>query len=87
MEAMGNRRRERILFETDRHTVVGDVTLPSEGYQARFSDTINREDVGFLPLTDVEITPLEGGTPERHDFLVLAKAHIRFAHPVGERAE
>ena len=87
MEALGNRRRERVLFETDRHTVVGDVTLPSEGYQARLSDAINRADVGFLPLVDVEIMPLEGGTAERHPFIVLAKAHIRLAYPLGERSE
>jgi len=82
MDAMdGNRRRERILFETDRHLIAGDVTLPSEGYQARFSDAINRPDVAFIPLIDAEITPLAGGPAKRHDFLVLAKAHIRLAHP------
>jgi hypothetical protein len=87
MESLGNRRRERVLFETDRHTVVGDVTLPSEGYQARLSDTINREDVAFLPLIDVEIVPLAGGTTEKRDFIVLSKAHIRLAYPLGERSE
>jgi len=85
MELSGNRRRERIVFETDRHTIVGDVTLPQEGYQARFSDTINREDVGFLPLVDVELTPLEGGPTEKRSFVVLAKAHIRLAYPASQR--
>lgn len=84
MELSGNRRRERVFFETDRHTVVGDVTLPSEGYQARLSDAINRADVGFLPLVDVEIAPLEGGAAEKRPFVVLAKAHIRLAYPLGE---
>ena len=87
MESLGNRRRERVLFETDRHTVVGNVTLPSEGYQARLSDAINRADVGFLSLVDVEITPLEGGPAEKRPFIVLAKAHIRLAYPLGERSE
>lgn len=87
MDAMdSNRRRERILFETDRHLIVGDVTLPSDGYQARFSDAINRTDVAFVPLIDVEITPLAGGPAERRDFLVLAKAHIRLAYPADQRA-
>jgi hypothetical protein len=76
------RRRQRIRFETDRHIVVGDMTLPAEGYQARFSDAINRSDVGFIPLLDVEVTPLGGGQAVRHDFMVLAKAHVRLAHPV-----
>lgn len=78
----GNRRRERVLFETDRHLIVGDVTLPPEGYQSRFSDAVNRADVAFLPLLNVEITPLSGGTAVRHEFIVLAKAHIRLARPV-----
>jgi hypothetical protein len=78
------RRRERILFETDRHTVVGDMSLPAEGYQSRFSDAINRADVAFIPLVDVEITPLEGGAVEKRDFIVLAKAQIRLAYPAGE---
>ena len=55
------RRRERVVFETDRHMVVGDVTLPPEGYQSRFSDAVNRADVAFIPLLDVEISPLGVG--------------------------
>src|SRR5262245_54003184 len=55
------RRRERVVFETDRHLVVGDVTLPPEGYQSRFSDAVNRPEVAFIPLLNVEITPLAGG--------------------------
>lgn len=77
------RRRERVVFETDRHLVVGDVTLPPEGYQSRFSDAVNRADVAFIPLLDVEITPLAGGETKRHDFIVLAKEHIRLAYPIG----
>lgn len=87
MPLTGNRRRERVFFETDRHTVVGDVTLPAEGYQARLSDAINRGEVAFLPLTDVELTPLAGGETERRDFVVLAKSHIRLAYPVGEGSQ
>lgn len=82
----GNRRRARILFETDRHLIAGNVTLPSEGYQARFSDAINRPDVAFIPLIDVEISPLGGGEGVRRDFLVLAKAHIRLAYPVDSQS-
>ena len=78
------RRTERILFETDRHLVVGDITLPHEGYQSRFSDAVNRADVGFIPLLNVEISPLGGGEVTQRDFLVLAKAHIRLAHPVEQ---
>jgi uncharacterized protein DUF6812 len=78
------RRRERIVFETDRHLIVGDVTLPPEGYQSRFSDAVNRADVAFIPLLDVEISPLGGGEATRRDFVVLAKEHVRLAYPLDQ---
>lgn len=79
------RRRERVVFETDRHLIVGDVTLPPEGYQSRFSDAVNRADVAFIPLLDVEISPLGGGDEaKRRDFVVLAKDHVRLAYPLDE---
>lgn len=79
----GDRHLERIRFETDRHVVVGELSVPAEGYQVRFSDVLNRTDVAFISLVDVEITPLAGGEAERRDFIVLAKTHIRLAHPVA----
>lgn len=82
-QAGGPRRRERVRFETDRHVVVGDVTLPPEGYQSRFSDAVNRGDIAFIPLTEVEIEPLGGGPSERREFILLAKAHVRIAYPAG----
>ncbi len=63
MEGMGDhieRRVERVQFETDRHLIVGNVTLPPEGYQSRFSDSLNRPDIEFIPVVDVEIMPIEG---------------------------
>ena len=73
---------ERAVFETERQRVVGDVTLPPEGYQSRFSDLLNREDLAFIPLVNVEISPLAGGEVERHSFLAIGKAHIRVAYPL-----
>jgi hypothetical protein len=83
-QAGSPRRRERVVFETDRHTVIGDITLPPEGYQSRLSDAVNRDDVAFVPLLDVEISPLGGGATERRDFIVLAKEHIRLAYPFAD---
>ncbi len=85
-QAEGERRRERVVFETDRHMVVGDLTLPLHGYQSRFSDAINRGDIAFVPIVDVEITPVGGGEVERRDFVVLSKRHIRLAYPLDELA-
>ena len=78
------RRVERVQFETDRNLIVGNVTLPPEGYQSRFSDSLNRPDVSFIPVVNVEITPLEGGETIHHDFIVLGKEHIRIAFPLEE---
>jgi hypothetical protein len=70
---------ERAVLETDRHLIVGDVTLPPEGYQSRFSDALNRGDLDFVPLTNVEITSLETGKVTERPFIVVGKAHIRVA--------
>jgi hypothetical protein len=75
------RRTERAVFETDRHLVVGDVTLPPAGYQSRFSDSLNRADHEFVPLTNVEITSLADGTAIERPFVVLSKRHIRLSYP------
>ncbi|MFI5027638.1 MAG: hypothetical protein ACHQCF_01485 [Solirubrobacterales bacterium] len=78
------RRVERVQFETDRHIIIGNVTLPPEGYQSRFSDSLNRPDIAFIPVVDVEIMPLEGGQPVRRDFIVVHKEHVRIAFPIEE---
>ena len=80
-DASRDKRVERVLCETDRHVIVGDVSLPPDGYQSRFSDAINRPEIAFLPISDAEIRPLDGGPVQRHDFVVIGKAHIRMAHP------
>ena len=77
-----DRRVERVTFETDRYVVIGEVSLPPEGYKSRFSDAMNREDLPFVPLTDVEITERETGRVTQRPFIALGKAHIRIAYPV-----
>jgi hypothetical protein len=80
------RRVERVQFETDRYRIVGSVTLPPEGYQSRFSDSLNRGDVDFIPVVDVEIAPIGGGDVVRRDFIVLGKKHVLIAFPIEEVA-
>lgn len=83
-DAPQRRRVERAVFETDRQRVVGDLTLPHAGYQSRFSDSLNRGDFEFVPLTNVELTSLDDGTVNRVPFLVLSKRHVRLAYPADE---
>jgi len=80
------RRVQRVRFETDRHIIVGSVTLPTEGYQARLSDSLNRPEIDFIPVVDAEVTPLQEGAfePVRHDFLMIHKEHVRIAFPVED---
>jgi hypothetical protein len=76
------RRIERVQFETDRQRIVGDVTLPPEGYQSRFSDSLNRVEIDFIPLVNVEVSSLMGGDVERYPFMVISKLHVRIAFPI-----
>lgn len=78
------RRVERVQFETDRQRIVGDVTLPPEGYQSRFSDSLNRVDIVFIPLVNAEVSSLMGGDVEKRPFMVVSKSHVRIAFPIGE---
>ncbi|HSS34225.1 MAG TPA: hypothetical protein VLL27_13185 [Solirubrobacterales bacterium] len=80
------RRVERAAFETDHHLIVADVTLPPAGYQSRFSDTLNRDDLEFVPLTNAEVTNLADGKVSERPFIVLNKRHIRLAYPVAAPA-
>lgn len=76
------RRIERVQFETDRQRIVGDVTLPPGGYQSRFSDSLNRVDVTFIPIVNAEVSSLMGGDVEKFPFMVVCKSHVRIAFPV-----
>lgn len=76
------RRVERVQFETDRHRIVGDVTLPPKSYQSRFSDALNRVDIMFIPLVNVEVSSIMGGDVERRPFMVVSKSHVRIAFPI-----
>jgi hypothetical protein len=75
------RRVERAVFETDRQVVEGDLTLPPAGYQSRFSDSLNRGEFEFVPLTNAKVTSLDDGRVSELPFVVLSKRHIRVAYP------
>jgi len=81
-EGRDRRRVERAVFETDRQLIEGDLTLPPAGYQSRFSDSLNRGEFEFVPLTNVQVTALADGKVSSVPFLVLSKRQIRIAYPV-----
>ena len=73
------RRTERVRVETERLRIEGDLILAADGYRSRVSDVLNAPERDFITLTDVTITPLEGGPVELHPILTLARRHIVFA--------
>ena len=60
------------------------MTLPPEGYQSRFSDSLNRPDVTFIPVVNAEVSSIMGGDVERYPFIVICKDHVRMAFPVAQ---
>jgi hypothetical protein len=79
-------RRERIRIETERHRIEGMLTLARDGYRSRVSDVLNASERDFITLTDVTVTPLDGGPPELHHYLTIARRHIVFAVAASEDA-
>ena len=80
-------RKERVVLETSRHRVVGDLNLPSEGYLSRLSDFLNRNELRFIALTDATVIEvLESGatTTSDHPFIAVGSDHVRFAYPDSE---
>ena len=75
---------ERVVLETDRHRIVGDLHMPREGYRSRLSEYLNRGDLDFIPMVNVELTPLNGGSPETLSFVAVARTHVQLAFPYHE---
>jgi hypothetical protein len=71
---------ERVVVETERYSIVGDVTLPAEGFHGRLSDLLNREGVRFLSLVNATVTGRHGEPPQQHPFIAVALDHIQVAY-------
>jgi hypothetical protein len=74
---------QRVVLETARHRIVGDLTLPTEGFRTRLSDVLNRQDTGFIPLVNAELSPVNGGNAESRPFVAVARNHIQVAHELN----
>jgi hypothetical protein len=77
-------RRERVRVETARHEIEGTLQLPHEGFRSRLTDFLNTQGDDFLPLTDAEVTYLDGTRgPEKHDYLALATRQVILVVELG----
>jgi Family of unknown function (DUF6812) len=75
-------RDEQIIVETDRYRITGVLRLPRDGYRSRLTDYLNASERSFLPLTDVELVPLDDDEhSERRPFMALSLRHIVLAMP------
>ena len=70
-------RLEKVVVETDRYRIEGNLTLPREGYRSRLSDYVNQRDRDFFAFQDVTVTPLSGeGEARSVPFLMVARRHV-----------
>jgi hypothetical protein len=77
---------ERVVLETDHHRIVGDLTLPREGYRSRLSDFLNRGDLDFIPLANAEISSTNGEDPKTRSFIAVARTHVQLAYPSDDQS-
>jgi uncharacterized protein DUF6812 len=78
-------RDERIVVETERYRITGMLRLPKDGYRSRLTDYLNAAERTFLPLTQVEIVPLENDSPVEHrPFMALSLRHVVLAMPAEQ---
>ena len=81
------RKRERVVVETGRHRIEGEVLLPPEGYKSRLSDHLNEPERDFLIVLDALLTPFD--SPEgayRCGVVMLHRRRIDLVLPANEIA-
>jgi hypothetical protein len=77
-------RLERIVVETERYSIVGDVTLPAEGFHGRLTDLLNREGLRFLSMVDATVTGRNGEPSQQRPFVAVARDHVQVAYEADE---
>ena len=79
------RKRERVIVESARYRIAGEVTLPPEGYKSRLSDHINEAQREFLIVLDAIMTPFDD--PEnrfRSQVVMINRSKIDVIFPEDE---
>jgi hypothetical protein len=70
-------RRQRVRIETERHVIEGTLQMPHEGYRSRMTDFLNGHEQDFVPVTDAEVTWLDGTRrPERLAYVAVSARHV-----------
>jgi hypothetical protein len=85
---MMDTRIERIVLETDRLKIVGELHLPREGYRSRLSDYLNHGEVIFIPLSNAVVRPIVGDGPgQTRNFIAVARTHVHLAYPASDNGD
>lgn len=71
---------QRVIVETAKFHIAGDVSLPTEGFRTRLSDVLNRADTEFIALVNVELTPTNGGATQSLPFVAVSRSSIELAY-------
>jgi hypothetical protein len=81
------RKRERVVLETGRHRIEGEVLLPPEGYKSRLSDHLNEPGHDFLIVLDAVLTPFDNPDGAyRSGVVMLQRRRIDVVLPADEIA-
>lgn len=72
-------RSKRVVLETERQRIAGEVILPAEGFRTRISDLLNSEGLKFVSLVNAQVTEHGGETVERK-FIAVARDHVQVAY-------
>ena len=76
--------KRHVVLETDRYRIVGEITLPQDGYRNRFSDLLNQDSRFFIPVVNAEISPINGGDSVKRHFVMVGRAQIEFAYELRD---
>jgi hypothetical protein len=77
-------RNERVVIETDRYRITGDLTLPRDGYRSRMTDFLNAAERDFIALTAVTLEPHDGSEEFDREFIAVSRRHVVLAMPVED---
>ncbi len=73
-------RSERVVLETERQRIAGEVILPAEGFRTRISDLLNSEGLKFVSLVNAQVTEHGGGETVQRKFIAVARDHVQVAY-------
>ena len=73
-------RSQRVVLETERQRISGDIILPAEGFRTRLSDLLNSEGLRFIALVNAEVTDHATGETIRREFVAVARDHVQVAY-------